>query len=149
MTTSQVVAPKKTNYGHLFTGGVAGAVSRTATSPFERLRILQQTVIKEYVGLGTFGSFKQMYKLEGLAGYFKGNGATVSKIAPFSAFEFYFYEVYKNTLFPGKQKNEFTYMQKLICGGLTGSTASFLTYPLDLIKTFLTINVEHQSMGIV
>lgn len=58
MTTSQVVAPKKTNYGHLFTGGVAGAVSRTATSPFERLRILQQTVIKEYVGLGTFGSFK-------------------------------------------------------------------------------------------
>ena len=43
-----------------------------------------------------------MYKLEGVKGYFKGNGATVGKIAPFSAFEFYFYEVYKSTLFPGK-----------------------------------------------
>ena len=102
MTTSQVATVKKTNYGHLFTGGIAGAVSRTATSPFERLRILQQTVIKDYAGLSTWGSFKQMYKLEGVKGYFKGNGATVGKIAPFSAFEFYFYEVYKNTLFPGK-----------------------------------------------
>jgi hypothetical protein len=29
-----------TSYGHLITGGIAGAVSRSATSPLERLRIL-------------------------------------------------------------------------------------------------------------
>jgi hypothetical protein len=43
-----------------------------------------------------------MYALEGLRGYFKGNGATVVKIAPFSAIEFFCYELYKNNLYPGK-----------------------------------------------
>jgi len=41
-----------------------------------------------------------MYKTEGMLGYFKGNGATVMKIAPFSAFEFYFYEIFKTNLYP-------------------------------------------------
>ena len=77
-----------------------------------------------------------------MRGFFKGNGATVAKIAPFSAFEFYFYEVYKSNLYPGKERRDFTFSQKLICGGITGATASFLTYPLDLVKTFLTVNLE-------
>lgn len=54
-------------------------------------------------------SFRKMYKLEGYLGFFKGNGATVLKIAPFSAAEFYFYEVYKNKLYPGKSRNELSY----------------------------------------
>ena len=83
--------------------------------------------------------------MEGFAGYFKGNGATVIKIAPFSAFEFYFYEVFKNTLYPGKPKNEFTYFQKLICGGLTGMVASTFVYPIDLAKTYLTINTDNAT----
>jgi len=83
-----------------------------------------------------------MYKMEGFSGYFKGNGATVMKIAPFSAFEFYFYEIFKTALFPGKTKKDMTYSQAIIAGGLTGITASTLTYPMDLVKTYLTINLE-------
>ena len=30
--------------------------------------------------------------------------------------------------------------QKIICGGLTGVVASTLTYPMDIVKTYLTIN---------
>ena len=75
-------------------------------------------------------------------GGFKGNGATVAKIAPFSAFEFYFYELFKNNLYPGKEKKDLSYMQKLLCGGLTGVAASTLTYPMDIVKTYLTINIE-------
>jgi hypothetical protein len=91
------------NLGHLLTGGIAGAISRTATSPLERLRILQQTASVEYIGLGTIGSFRHMRQREGIIGFFKGNGMTVMKIAPFSAFEFYFYEVFKNNLFAHKK----------------------------------------------
>ena len=31
---------------------------------------------------------------------------------------------------------------KLACGGLTGMTASLLTYPLDVIRTMMSISVN-------
>lgn len=79
-----------------------------------------------------------MWRNEGLYGFFKGNGVNVARIAPFSAFEFFFYDLYKRQLFQGESSGSFA---KLICGGLTGMTASTLTYPLDLIRTKLSINV--------
>jgi solute carrier family 25 (mitochondrial phosphate transporter), member 23/24/25/41 len=82
-----------------------------------------------------------MNQLEGYKGFFKGNGVNLVKIIPFSALEFYFYEVYKSNLFPADHK--LGYMDKLICGGLTGMTASFAVYPMDLVKTYLTINVDN------
>lgn len=36
----------------------------------------------------------------------------------------------------------------MICGGITGITASTLTYPLDIIRTVLTVQVD-KEMGIV
>lgn len=51
------------------------------------------------------GSFKQMYKLEGVRGFFKGrviwsvgNGLNVVRIVPFSAYEFFFYDFYMRHL---------------------------------------------------
>ena len=84
-----------------------------------------------------------MWKNEGVYGFFKGNGVNVLRIAPFSAFEFFFYEVYKNLLFSGDNSSN---SSKLICGGLTGMTASTLTYPLDLIRTKLSINVADSTV---
>jgi len=37
---------------------VAGAVSRTATSPLERLKILRQVATVEYLGLSSMQAFK-------------------------------------------------------------------------------------------
>ena len=56
--------------------------------------------------------------------------------------EFFFYDFYKNLLFGGDQPS---WQAKLLCGGLTGMSASTLTYPLDLIRTVLSINVKETS----
>jgi solute carrier family 25 phosphate transporter 23/24/25/41 len=58
--------------------------------------MLKQVPIGEYAGLSTWAAFKYMAKHEGFYGFMKGNGVNVIRIAPFSAFEFYFYELYKN-----------------------------------------------------
>lgn len=65
-----------------------------------------------------------MWKHEGIKGFFKGNGTNIIRVAPFSAFEFFFYEFYKNFFFAHRSSHD--YMPKLICGGLTGMTASTL-----------------------
>lgn len=98
----------------------------------------QISTIAEYRDLSMARSFVYMWKNEGMYGFFKGNGVNVVRIAPFTAFEFFFYDLYKFNLFGGQTAGNF---QKLICGGLTGCTASFLTYPLDLIRTLLSIDV--------
>jgi solute carrier family 25 phosphate transporter 23/24/25/41 len=69
-------------------------------------------------------AFKYMWKVEGWKGFFKGNGVNIVKIAPFSAFEFYFYELFKHSFFPDRPGNDVT--SKLICGGLTGMVAQTL-----------------------
>ena len=117
---------------YLVTGSVSGAISRTVTNPLERLKVLKQVSIGEYRGLNTWQSFRYMWRHEGFYGFFKGNGINVIRIAPFSAFEFFFYEFYKANLFAGDSSRAST---KLFCGGLTGMTATILTYPLDLIRT--------------
>ena len=42
-----------------------------------------------------------MYRKEGVLSFFKGNGVNVVRIAPFSGFEFFFYEFYKGHIFGG------------------------------------------------
>jgi len=61
----------------------------------------------------------------------------VVRVFPFTAFQFYFYELFKRVLFPKGEKN--VYKMKFICGGLSGVCTSTLTYPLDLVRTFLSI----------
>ena len=106
--------------------------------------MLKQVDVGHYKGLSTWDSFRFMAKKEGIYGFFRGNGVNVVRIAPFSAFEFYFYEFYKANLFGGDST---TKMNKLLCGGLTGMTAATLTYPLDLIRTKLSVVVDNPNAG--
>jgi solute carrier family 25 phosphate transporter 23/24/25/41 len=71
-------------------------LSRTITSPLERLKILRQVTTAEYKNLTIMQSFAFMYKEEGFKGFFKGNGTNMARVAPFSALEFFFYEFYKH-----------------------------------------------------
>jgi solute carrier family 25 (mitochondrial phosphate transporter), member 23/24/25/41 len=125
------------------------------------VKIIRQCEISEYKGLSLGRSLAHMYKTEGVKGYFKGkltsklsfinslgNGINVIRVAPFSAFEFFFYEMYKNLFFSAEKKtNNFT--KKFVCGGFAGMSASTLTYPLDLIRTFLTIQTSEHKTGLI
>jgi hypothetical protein len=55
--------------------------------------------------------------------------------------------LFKRVLFPKGEKN--VYKMKFICGGLSGICTSTLTYPLDLIRTFLTIQTSENKTDVM
>jgi solute carrier family 25 phosphate transporter 23/24/25/41 len=71
------------NFEHLLSGGIAGALSRTFTSPIERIIILRQTQNVKYVDTSLVNILIKMYKTEGILSYFKGNGVNCLRISPF------------------------------------------------------------------
>jgi solute carrier family 25 phosphate transporter 23/24/25/41 len=132
---------------NLVAGGVSGALSRTAVSPLERLKLLFQMQDKstqvKYVGL--VQSLSRIYKEDGVKGFFRGNFTNVVRITPTVAFQFFFYDIYKRLIFnhgPDTAADAVQTVQRLICGGLAGSTACVLTYPLDFIRARLTVQTS-------
>mmetsp|Transcript_7873 Transcript_7873/g.15236 ORF Transcript_7873/g.15236 Transcript_7873/m.15236 type:complete len:306 (+) Transcript_7873:3056-3973(+) len=132
---------------HLVTGGVAGAVSRTLTSPLERIKILRQCQTAEYSSLSMMQIFKAISAKEGWKGFFKGNGTNVIRVVPFSAIEFYSFEVYKGYIL--SKENPRNKLRVLMCGSLAGITASLLTYPLDITRTYLTVQTDIRNSSFV
>uniref|UniRef100_A0A093XQN6 Mitochondrial thiamine pyrophosphate carrier 1 n=1 Tax=Talaromyces marneffei PM1 TaxID=1077442 RepID=A0A093XQN6_TALMA len=121
-------------------GGVAGAVSRTIVSPLERLKILLQiqSVGREEYRLSIWKALAKMRKEEGWRGFMRGNGTNCIRIIPYSAVQFGSYNFYKKFIeaTPGADLNP---IQRLYCGALAGITSVTFTYPLDIVRTRLSI----------
>jgi hypothetical protein len=79
----------------LSAGAFAGALSRTITSPLERLKVLKQVQSSSHKYDGIVRALVRMYQEEGLRSYWKGNGTNVVRIAPFSAIQFVSFDIYK------------------------------------------------------
>ncbi|KAF2862993.1 mitochondrial carrier [Piedraia hortae CBS 480.64] len=121
-------------------GGVAGAVSRTVVSPLERLKILfqvQSTGHTEYkMSIGK--ALKKIWREEGFKGMMAGNGTNCIRIVPYSAVQFGSYNIYKPAFerTPGEPLSP---TRRLLCGACAGITSVTFTYPLDIVRTRLSI----------
>ncbi|CAI7990344.1 Mitochondrial adenine nucleotide transporter ADNT1 [Geodia barretti] len=131
---------------HLVAGGVAGAVSRTAVSPLERMKILFQLQVETVKGerkfQGMASTLRLIWREEGVKGYFKGNGTNVMRIVPYVAVQFAAYEEYKKLLGIPDDVREQSPLKRLVAGGLAGITSVTATYPLDLVRTRLSAQGE-------
>ena len=91
----------------------------------------------------------KFYKTQGFTGLFKGNSASIARIFPFSAIEFYSFELYKNIFIRGKPVDEYHFYRLFLCGTLAGLNAITLTYPLDVARTLLAVETkESQKSGL-
>lgn len=122
-------------------GGIAGAVSRTVVSPLERLKILMQiqSVGRDAYKLSVGQALAKMWREEGWRGFMRGNGTNCIRIVPYSAVQFSSYNFYKRTFFEISPGADLSPFKRLVCGGIAGITSVFLTYPLDIVRTRLSI----------
>ena len=107
-------------------------IAKTATAPLERLKMLAQT--GEGGGSSPFGIFTRIVKTEGVAGLFAGNGANLLRVFPAKGIVFASNDYYKTLLVTQTAMSSSTPQISFAAGGLSGMTASAVTYPLDLVR---------------
>ncbi|KIK67484.1 hypothetical protein GYMLUDRAFT_37615 [Collybiopsis luxurians FD-317 M1] len=132
------ISPEIASY--FIAGGCAGAASRTVVSPLERLKIIQQVQPRDSNSQyrGVWRSLVRMWKEEGFKGFMRGNGINCLRIVPYSAVQFTTYEQLKKW-FTKHGSKELDTPKRLASGALAGITSVCTTYPLDLVRSRLSI----------
>ncbi|PIN13232.1 Mitochondrial solute carrier protein [Handroanthus impetiginosus] len=125
----------------LIAGGAAGAFAKTAVAPLERIKILLQTRTQGFHSLGIYHSLKKLLQHEGVAGFYKGNGASVLRIVPYAALHFMAYEQYRGWILDNYSAFGTGPVVDLLAGSAAGGTAVLCTYPLDLARTKLAYQI--------
>lgn len=124
----------------LVSGAIAGAVSRTCVAPLETIRT--------HLMVGSNGDsmtevFQSIMNTEGWTGLFRGNFVNVIRVAPSKAIELFAFDTAKKFLTPKADESPKTFLPpSLIAGALAGVSSTLCTYPLELIKTRLTIEKD-------
>ena len=93
-------------FKYLIAGGIAGAISRTATAPLDRIRVLlmcktgnTQVNSASYSRIAEARNLLRIiYADGGLSAFWRGNGVNIVKIIPESAIRFYVFESCKRFL---------------------------------------------------
>ncbi|XP_038570008.1 calcium-binding mitochondrial carrier protein SCaMC-1-like isoform X2 [Micropterus salmoides] len=140
---------KKSGYvwRHLMAGVMAGSVSRTGTAPLDRLKVFRQVHGSTDFKGNVMSSFQYMVKEGGLRSLWRGNGINVLKIAPETAIKFTAYEQIKNAMCGSNEKGNLRVHERFVAGSLAGATAQTAIYPMEMLKTRLTLRKTGQYSG--
>lgn len=129
----------------LLAGAVAGVVSRTAVAPLEAIATVQMVTGGSQ---GLLAELTNLYTKGGFMGFFNGNFANCLKVAPTRGIQFFAFESLKTRLITYKRTRDnlaedvevnISPIERLVAGGLSGVAASCLVYPLEVVKTMLTM----------
>jgi len=135
----------------LLAGGIAGAVSRTCTAPFDRLKIFLITRPPDLGGLSLSpkapvrgvraiaSAVTRIYAEGGVLAFWTGNGLSVAKILPESAIKFLAYESSKRMFAEYWDKvddpRDISGLSRFVSGGIGGITSQLTIYPIETLKT--------------
>lgn len=163
---------------YLAYGAVSGATARTIVAPLERFKILLEVQGMERLRNPNAAAkytlrngFHIILKEEGWRGFYRGNLGNVLHVAPAAAARFYSFETYKKFLLKTERKRhppaspktgtdssaEVRYPplpvhKRMLCGAMAGITSTTVSFPLDLVRTRLTVETpqtpkRYQGIG--
>jgi solute carrier family 25 (adenine nucleotide translocator) protein 4/5/6/31 len=142
-------------------GGLTGAITKTATAPIERVKLLIQTQdanplirsgeVARYTGMGN--CFTRVASEQGFYSFWNGNTANVIRYFPQQAFNLSFKDTIKKMFPKYDSKKEFMKFLgvNLASAGLGAAGSLTICYPLDFARTRLAADVgatQRQFNGI-
>ncbi|XP_068998920.1 mitochondrial glutathione transporter SLC25A40 [Embiotoca jacksoni] len=123
----------------LFAGAIARVGSATVISPLELIRTKLQSQKQSYRELTH--CISSAVETEGWLSLWRGLGPTLLRDVPFSAMYWYNYELGKSWLCERYNTREPTLTITFISGAVSGSIASIITLPFDVVKTRRQVEV--------
>ncbi|KAF2310973.1 hypothetical protein GH714_018618 [Hevea brasiliensis] len=140
-------------------GAFAGAISRTVTSPLDVIKIRFQVqleptftraLVRGNIGesskyTGMLQATKDIFREEGLPGFWRGNVPALLMVMPYTAIQFTVLHKLK-TFAAGSSKSEnhihLSPYLSYVSGALAGCAATVGSYPFDLLRTILASQGE-------
>ncbi|KAK6157166.1 hypothetical protein DH2020_011414 [Rehmannia glutinosa] len=137
-------------------GGVSAAVSKTATAPIERVKLLIQNqdemiragrLSEPYKGISD--CFARTMKDEGVLSLWRGNTANVIRYFPTQALNFAFKDYFKRLFNFKKDKDGYWkwFAGNLASGGAAGASSLLFVYSLDYARTRLANDAKAAKKG--
>lgn len=129
----------------VFAGAVAGIISRTFCAPIEMVSTVMMCRGDQCTSMTE--ELANTWKTEGLRGMFKGNAANCLKVAPSRGTQFLVYEFIKKQMVllgfgVAAASGSLSAGARLMAGGIAGMVAAMIVYPLEVVKTMLTLYPE-------
>jgi solute carrier family 25 S-adenosylmethionine transporter 26 len=109
-------------------------------------------IIKQRAQAGSAHSIsmiaRNIYKTNGISGFYRGYATTISREIPFSFIEFPLWEFMKRKLAAYMGRDKCQPFESAACGSIAGSFAAAATTPLDVVKTRVMLyeGVNHPSI---
>lgn len=135
-------------------GGVSTAVTQSILSPIERIQLIFMTkstnpaFIRSQKKLTIKRCVERIFRKEGLKAFWRGNTSIVARSLPSTALNFSlknFYQGLFTKIYSRKKKEELGFWveitKNLLSGGLAGSTSLMLTYPLDMLRVRMAVDM--------
>ncbi|XP_019179822.1 PREDICTED: mitochondrial thiamine pyrophosphate carrier-like isoform X1 [Ipomoea nil] len=144
---------------HATAGAISGGISRTVTSPLDVIKIRFQVQLEPTVQwallrkdlyqsskyTGMVQAAKDIFREEGLPGFWRGNVPALLMVMPYTAIQFTVLHKFK-TFASGSSKSDdhinLSPYLSYISGALAGCAATVGSYPFDLLRTILASQGE-------
>lgn len=143
-------------------GAISGATAKTLIAPLDRVKIIFQVSRTRFSFAGVGQELSRTYATEGIRGLFKGNGAQIIRVCPYSGIQLLSFDVYCRALLAkrraadgssgsGSGSNidvgasaaaQLTSIERVAAGAAAGATSVICTYPLDLLRARLAVMRE-------
>ncbi|KAJ1550947.1 hypothetical protein HK405_015520 [Cladochytrium tenue] len=136
----------------LVIGGTAGAITKTAMAPIERVKLLLQTMesnpdvisgkVKPYSGIAD--CFQRVSREQGFLSFWRGNLVNCLRYAPQQGSALAFNDAINNMFPKYDSKTQFwqSLGSKLFSGGAAGAVANTIAYPFDFARTRLASDLK-------
>jgi len=130
---------------HMFAASVGEVNACLIRVPVENVKQRRQAESVKYNSSITV--MRNIFKLEGVKGFYRGYVTTVMREIPFSLIQFPIWEKLKS-VWKKKQSHEIEAWQSAVCGSFAGGISAALTCPLDVAKTRIMIAPYRSKLSV-